>query len=573
MAARRWSTLKPSPTVFVGRSDALRALAGAVQRARLVTVLGPPGTGKTRLAKEFALSTLGAPWSPLGAASFEGGVFFCDLSDATAADDVLFRLAHTLGVDLGSAPNAALARLGAALEGSAPALVILDNFEQLVRSSAEVVGALVAANDRTSWLVTSRERLALPAEALFDLGPLGLPKEGRRDGEAIELFLERARAASRDFDPQGDELGDVASLVARLDGLPLAIELAAARTRVLRPREIIERLGDRFAILTRDTATLGRGSATLWETIDASWALLSPEEQRALGLLSVFRGGFDVRAAEHVIGAPPAPRRGSSGRASTLDLLQSLRDKSLLLVPDTEGGPPHPTRRFSLLASIREFAWERVDPAERAAGELRHADHYVSIGESLGAGAALALEHENLMAVHRRFSSGANADARPDYPLRAALIVCQGASAFPYAFCLGLLDDALAAIDARHPTSAPLEGDLASRVVSALEVRGNLRRFVGRIDESVEDFERMRAIADRVGARTAVAAALSGLGNAATVGARWSEARALFEQALAIHGVEGIGARRVERSRCSPRRASTRTHRTLRARCSCARSP
>src|SRR5262249_40846536 len=180
------------------------------------------------------------------------------------------------------------------------------------------------------------------------------PSEGSNEGEAIELFIERARSVSAAFDPGPGELADIVALVTLLDGLPLAIELAAARMRVLRPREIIERLSSRFTLLTRDSRTLGRGSATLWETIDASWTLLRAAEQRALGLLSVFRGGFDVRAAERVVdNAPDGP--------PTLDVLQSLRDKSLILADEGDVS----ARRFTLLASIRDFASERISPDER----------------------------------------------------------------------------------------------------------------------------------------------------------------------------------------------------------------
>ncbi len=511
----------------------------ALEGARLVTVLGPPGTGKTRLAKEYALSILGTPWERAadGPSSIEAGIFFCDLSDAIGADDLLARLATTLGLDRVGAPSDLVETIATALGAEWPALVILDNFEQLVSprepgpSSVEVVAALWAANAHTRWLVTSRQRLGLAAETLFDLGPLTLPRDGSLESEAIELFVKRARAVSGAYAPGPEEIADIAALVTHLDGLPLAIELAAARTRVLHPREIIERLTDRFALLAKDSSTLGRGSATLWQTIDASWRLLSAEEQRALGLLSVFRGGFDVRAAEAVV----ASERGGP---PTIDILQSLRDKSLVLVDEADPSQ----RRFTLLASIRAFASDRLDEAERAAGELRHARHYIESGKALGeklatggdpsAARRLAMEHENLLAVHRRFLDPARGGALKDAAIEAALVVCQSASAYPYSFCLGLLDSAIAAAESlEHKPSTLL-------LCRALEARGNLRRFVGRVEESIEDFERMRSVAEAAGERSLSAAALSGLGNGATVRASWKEARSYFERALAIHVAE-----------------------------------
>jgi predicted ATPase len=528
--APSWPTnLTPLPTTFVGRGAALSALGEALERARLVTVLGPPGTGKTRLVKEHARALLaGEAAAPV---AFEGGVLFSDLSEATTIEGVLARVAPLVGV---ADPAASLPlpeaqrRLSAALHARGPLLLILDNFEQLVRDAAHLVAELVAAADPGArFVVTSRERLGVAGEALFDLGPLSLP-EDEGGSEAFDLFVERARSASHAFRPSARELGDIRRLVRLLDGLPLAIELAAARTRVLSPGEMIERLQQRFALLTHDPSTLRARPATLWETIDASWSLLSPPEQAALAQVSVFRGGFGVDAAERVIdlsafvGAPHA-----------LDVLASLRDKSLLLADDRETY----ARRFTLLVSIRDFAEGRLDAEQASAAHARHARFYLALGEALGpredadARRTLRLEHDNFMAVHQRFlaptkDGGAPADLA-GASLRAALAIARSASAYPYAFCLSVLD---AAIDA--PRGAP---DADARLVGrALAARGDLRRFVGRTDESVEDFERVRAIAIAEDDRPLLAIALSGLGNAATVRARWGEARPLFDEARAI---------------------------------------
>lgn len=539
MGEARATNLKPLPTSFVGREAALRALASILDRARLVTVLGPPGTGKTRLAQEHALALVRSAAAPAG------GVFFCDLSEATTVDGVIGRLAPLLGLELmGSlAAEEARQRLEAALQARGPLLLVLDNFEQLVRPARGLVAGLLAASDeRTRLLVTSRERLGIAGEALFDLGPMALPDEdGSPRSEAVELFIERARAASHTFAPTDRELADVGKLVRLLDGLPLAIELAAARTRILAPAEIALRLRSRFTLLTRDPSALRAGHATLSETIEASWTLLSAEEQRALSLVSIFRGGFSVDAAEVVL-APDAPRAGAGGSSppgapperalSPLDVLQSLRDKSLLLGDEREPS----VRRFTLLASIRELAEAKLDPRRRREAEARHARYYLRLGQALGdrlearddadARRELRLEHENFVAVHQRFLDGDAPDDLRGASLRAALVLARSASAFPYAFCLGVLDVALA---------ATREADVGLLAARALEARGNLRRFVGQVQESVEDFERVLAMAKAAGEPPLIASALSGLGNAATALARWHEARGLFEQALAIH--------------------------------------
>ncbi|MFT3776011.1 MAG: tetratricopeptide repeat protein [Minicystis sp.] len=524
----RPTNLTALPTSFIGRAGDLRALAESLDRSRLVTVLGPPGTGKTRLAKQHARAVLAGD-APL----YEGGVFFCDLSEATTVEGVVARIAPLVGVDLAdSLPiEEAKRRLGAALRACGPVLLILDNFEQLVRPAAHVLPDFVAAADEgTRFLVTSRERLGVAGEALFDLGPLTLPEEGGPSpSEAVDLFIERARAVSHTFQPSDRELSDIRKLVRLLDGLPLAIELAAARTRVLAPAELIDRLSRRFALLTHDPSTLRARRATLWETIEASWSMLPAWEQAALAQVSAFRGGFGVDAAEEVIDLgrfPEAP--------PPLDVLTSLRDKSLILGDERETS----ARRFTLLASIREFGEAKLDEAEARAVHARHACHYLGLGADLGARIEarddaearrrLRLEHENFMAVHQRFL------ARKDGPgdlrgasLRAALVLARSASAYPYAFCLGVLDAALAAADEREVGPALL--------ARALEARGDLRRFVGQTHESIEDFERVRALATSAGDRALVARALSGLGNAATVRARWREARGLFEEAIAVH--------------------------------------
>jgi class 3 adenylate cyclase len=269
---------------FVGRSADLASVATRLDSgARLLTVLGPAGTGKTRLARRYG-------WTWLG--DWPGGVYFCDLSDARTLESVFFVVALALDVPLGKDDPAV--QLGRAISTRGRCLLILDNFEQIVPHAEASVGRWLDRAADAAFLVTSRERLHLAGEEVLPLEPLSV------DAEGVELFAMRARTQKADFALTPDNRATVARVVALLDGLPLAIELAAARIHVLSPAQLLERLTDRFALLAGARSAADR-QATLRGAIDWSWNLLLPWEQSALAQCSVFEGGFTLDAAEAVL--------------------------------------------------------------------------------------------------------------------------------------------------------------------------------------------------------------------------------------------------------------------------------
>ena len=320
---------------FVGRAADLEDLASAIEASRLVTLLGAGGVGKTRLALRCA-------WSVRE--RWPGGVWFCDLTDARTPDEAAAAAARALDLPLAADP---LAQLGHAIAARGRCLVILDNFEQLVSWAQPIAGAWSERAPEARFLVTSRDRLRLAGERLFDLGPLS-----QQDGEA--LFVERARAAHRRF--VAPETGEIGALVEMLDALPLAIELAAERVRVMPLAEITARMADRFALLSSGPSG-GRPPrhAALRAVLDDSWELLSAGERRALAWLSVFEGGFALDAAESLLGA---------SEGWPIDLVQRLVDQSLVrAVLDS---------RLELLASVRAYAAERL----RGLGEAHEAESH-----------------------------------------------------------------------------------------------------------------------------------------------------------------------------------------------------
>lgn len=323
---------------FVGRERDLHELADTFDEgARLVSVLGVGGTGKTRLALRYG-------WTWLG--EYEGGVWFCDCSEARSVDGIVAAVATALDVPL--AAGDPVAQLGHAIAARGRCLVVLDNFEQVARHASETVGRWLDRAERAAFVVTTREILGLRGETALALAPL--PPD-----DAVELFVTRAVQAKRDFVATGDDARALPGLVRLLDGLPLAIELAAARVRLMSPRVLVARMGERFSLLAAPGGRRDR-QATLRATLDWSWELLSPAEQAALAQISVFEGGFSLSAAEAVLVLDDA---------WPTDALQALVDKSLLRVVGDD--------RFDVLVSVQEYAAERLSASgARERVERRH---------------------------------------------------------------------------------------------------------------------------------------------------------------------------------------------------------
>ena len=363
----RPSNLPAQLTSFVGREEEVAEVERLLGHTRLLTLTGPGGSGKSRLALAVATDLL---------TQFRDGSCFVDLSPVTDPALVPAAVANALGV--------AEAAGRPILEGvkehlrDRELLQVVDNFEQVAEASPVIEELLVAA-PRLRTMVTSRVVLALRGEQEYAVPPLHVPDPGRLPHdlsalgavEAVRLFCERARAASPRFTLTEDNAPVVAEITARLDGLPLAIELAATRTKVLTPTEILSRLKRRLSILASSSRTLPERQRTLRAAIAWSYALLDPVEQRLFGRLSVFAGGWTFEAAEAVCDPTELG-------LDALDGLTSLVDKSLIRRSEPPGRPA----RFSMLETIREFAQEQLD----ASGDLepvlrRHADHYLRLAE------------------------------------------------------------------------------------------------------------------------------------------------------------------------------------------------
>jgi predicted ATPase/class 3 adenylate cyclase len=340
------NTNLPAPARrLVGRERELAEICGRIRsgEARLVTVTGAGGTGKTRLAVQAGLDLV---------EHFPNGVFFVGLAPLEDAGLVIPTIAQTLGVR--ESPGEPALELLAAHLGMRRILLVLDNLEHLIAAAADIAELVVGAHG-VSVIATSREPLRVAAEEEHPLAPLD-------QDHAVELFSDRARAV----DPRFTADAATEEVCRKLDGLPLAIELAAARVRLLPPRSMLARIEPRLSVLTGGGRDVPARQRTLRAAIDWSHDLLDAEEQRLFRSLSVFAGGCDLDAAERVCAADAA-------------VLESLVQKSLVLQrPDAAG-----LARFLMLATIREYAGERLAASgERADLEGRHAAHMLELAES-----------------------------------------------------------------------------------------------------------------------------------------------------------------------------------------------
>lgn len=354
---------------FVGRGTELSDVRGLVETSRVVTLAGAGGVGKTRLALEVAAQLLDAN---------REGVFFVDLSEVAHHEDVPGAILSALGLE-GSAGGSGLEGLLDVLE-TQQTLIVLDNCEHVVDACAKIAELLEARSTGVHVLATSREPLGVEGERVYRLGPLSLPPEDASsladlaDSDAVGLFVERARAGDVGFVPDDSVVPLLVSICRRLDGVPFALELAAARTGSMSLSDLNHRLDQRFALLTSGKRTALPRQRTLMATVDWSYDLLVDQEQVVLDQLSVFAGSFDLAAAESIC----APVVGETVVAA--DVLSSLVDKSLVAAERTAGDV-----RYRLLETIRQYASDKLAArgGHGAVDEARslHASYYLALAE------------------------------------------------------------------------------------------------------------------------------------------------------------------------------------------------
>ncbi len=353
----------PTPlTRFVGRSTELVTAVGLLNETRLLTLTGPGGTGKTRLSIEVGRN---------GLDQFPDGVWFVGLDVLRDPALVMTSVGRALGV-LEAAGVGPLDALAKHLAGHAT-LIVLDNLEQVIAAASDVA-ALLAAAPGLTILATSREPLAIAGERVYAVPPLAVPDEPGNPtaatlvgNDCVDLFVERARAARAEFALTDANAAAVAAICRRLDGLPLALELAAARINVLSPDQILARMDHRLTLLASSRRDLTDRQRTLRGAIEWSYDLLTEPERTFFRRFSVFAGGADLDAAQTVI--DPEIDLG----ADALDLASALVDRSLLRATEAGGA-----NRLVLLETIREYASDRLAEAatEAEAVRNRHAAHY-----------------------------------------------------------------------------------------------------------------------------------------------------------------------------------------------------
>ena len=361
----------PRPlTSFVGHEDDLAEYVELLNQTRLLTLTGIGGCGKTRLAIKLAETVLPA---------FPDGVWHVDLASLSDAQRVPLTVATTLGIRK-QADQPGIETLCEHL-AHRRTMLVLDNCEHLAAACAELAHRLLQAASGVKVLATSREGLSLPGERSVTVRSLAVPAIGSErefvgleSCEAVQLFVERARLAAIKFSLDATTAPAVAEICRRLDGIPLAIELAAARVKVLSVEEIRSRLDDRFRLLTGNRAVAMARQQTLLAAIQWSYDHLAPDEQRLLRLLSVFSGGWTLEAAVRVIGE-------QADEYEVLDLLTRLVDRSLVTIERIEGG----ATRYTMLETVRQYARERLDQSgEGSAARTRHLEYFVALAEDAG---------------------------------------------------------------------------------------------------------------------------------------------------------------------------------------------
>jgi predicted ATPase/class 3 adenylate cyclase/DNA-binding CsgD family transcriptional regulator len=497
-------------TSFVGRDGELTQLRELLLDNRVVTLTGAGGAGKTRLAVQVAAQMAGE------FGRFPDGVWYVDLAPLTDPDLVAVTVARALG--LPDQPGRSTMDTVLRFVRDRQMLVVLDNCEHLLDASAELVVALLSEAGRLTVLATSREAIGVAGEVSWRVPSLSLADE------AIELFSDRARHARPGFAVSDDNAATVTEICRRLDGVPLAIELAAARVRALSLAEILDSLHDRFRLLTGGARTAVRRQQTLRASVDWSHALLTEPERVLLRRLAVFLGAFDLDAAQAVAGG------GDVARYQVLDQLTLLVDKSLVVADDSGG-----RTRYRLLETVRQYALEKLgESGEADAVRSRHRDHYTSMAALLDAPAGSDYEQrieqanteiDNLRAAFEW--SRENADT--------ALALALASSLQPLWQARGRLREGLAWFDALLTREVAQDAAVPAPVrARALADTAVLDLFVGAAD-SVDRAQQALALARDIDDPAVLARALTACGltaayNAELAGVYFAEAIELVRE-------------------------------------------
>jgi predicted ATPase/DNA-binding XRE family transcriptional regulator len=526
--------LPSSPTSFIGREREVADVLRLLSRARLVTLTGPPGIGKSRLATEAATCAVTA---------FPDGVTFVALASLRDPTLIATAIAAALGVrDTSGRPlRDALVE---ALQ-SRQTLLVIDNFEHVI-VGAPLLSDLLASCPKLRLLVTSREALQVNGEQLYPVPPLGLPQRGQSPPvehlarfSAVQLFTERAAAIAPQFRVDESNADTVTEICHQLDGLPLAIEMAASRIRILTPEAILERLGRRFSVLERRTRDAPERHQTMRSAIDWSYELLAIEEQSLLQQLSVFAGGWALAALDAVCQVTEvhpsdarseqlSVRHATAQSRTLLPLLESLVVKSLVWQQTDHGEP-----RFTMLESIREYAAERLEASGMTAQLCqRHATYYAQVAD-----------HEDRHATGPPFTRWLDRVERDQGNVRATLQWFIEQEAADEALGMGSalcefwarrgdlaegrerLDAILAIADAQSATRARAEALIAAASLSC---------YMGDIAGERAFAKQAEAIWRRLGDRQGVASVLNRLGLTSRELGDYASARALLEESLVM---------------------------------------
>ncbi|MEQ1859326.1 MAG: tetratricopeptide repeat protein [Chthoniobacteraceae bacterium] len=555
-------------TTFVGRERELADVKRLVESSRLVTLTGPGGTGKTRLSLEVAAGLL---------ATFADGVWLVEL--ATIADPALVAVTTAAALGVREDPERAIEESLIDFLRTKKLLLLLDNCEHLVAACAQLAGRLLRGGPGLRILASSREALAISGETTYAVPTLSLPDlfstrsanpilaSTAGEFEAVRLFVERAAVVQPAFALTDENAATIAKICFRLDGIPLAIELAAARVKMLAPDQILRRLDDRFHLLTGGGRSVLPRQQTLTALIDWSYDLLSEKERALLRRLAVFGRGRTLRAVEEVCSGDGVERW------EILDLLQQLIDKSLVSAEHTDSG----SARYFLLESVWDYARGKL----AAAGETeqvctRHLEYFVRVAEEAepklhGPEQAewiekLAAEHGNLrlalewssesshaelglrlasaieryLEVRNYLTEGRDhfttllshaADVRPEVRAKAL------ASAGRIVFCQD--DDATARELYTQAIALYRELGLEREAAHTRALLGFLEWSDGRLAASREHLEATAAFARQTGDRPLLALSLSGLGTIFNTEGDHAKARALKEESIATYQQTG----------------------------------